>query len=1536
MSVIVESVKAPILESLEQDKVRQFLKVRELYERQVNNMLSVQPETRMKPIEETLGQGLLKMLAMTYGGNCDWRLLGGDNLVQILRTIAGVDDLDQNTASVREMLKSLAAMPKKVRFAKDRVNNQFQSMFQYLHDTGIDKEFFGENGEWLEGPAQVFTEAMVKGCWPERFRSEVRDRIAFNNELRKRPDLLFLKMKDIAIEFDRWGKNPEVEEAGSKRQRESGSFRKQKKRKGNNYKTPKPIPTTKPWCSHCKKPGHYEKDCWNKDISKMPPKLKEKLEKRGQLGQENRSNKNFKLRMVRKERKPDEDLAQKSLALDLESLEHLDITSVDEDGDAFLKALDSVYSPISCKFLLDPGATVTTINTNLLEALIKAFPDKKVNEPMANPIPLVVADERQVVVKNKTCPLNIGIKTVYGTVYLRNIRCAIMPTKGKGKLLTLGRKTCQRLGIDVTKSLEETATKRNNQGRASQKSIMLSVESMRNNLLNKLDSNTENEQAYISDKEDVDLFGSDLSVSNALKAAISKAKAEGLSESEKDDITNVLKKHLDVFRTKLGDDPPAKVEEMRAVIKTDAKPVKARVRRYSEEARQWLSSFVKELETKGLIYKNPQATWASAAMPRPKPNGRGYRMVIDLRAINNCVELSPYPLPHLERISQMLKGYPCFATIDLCKGYWQYPLAEECQEYFTFVTEDGLFTPTRVPQGSINGTTHFQAQTEKVLEGLVNTKCLVYVDDILIFGKTKQDLFTNMDQVLDRLNTRGIKVAADKLDIYKKEVKWCGKLIDGNGVRHDPYRIKGLNDVKEPQNAGDLMSFLCALNWMRMHIPDLAKLQQPLRSKLEVLLKGKKRTKARAFKIPIVFNYDERKAWQAIKHALKHTVALAHPDPKQHTCVFTDASEHHYGVMITQVPQKDYDSDKHVADMCHQPLAFLSGQFKASQLNWSVTDKEGYAILAAYLRFDYLLHGQVTIFTDHRSLAYIFNSHKDIRDISKATSHRLERWSNILGRHAYNIVHICGTDNVWADLLSRIRTPTIARKQFAIYQYAAERPTSDSLTTDGMNIDWAALPALQATCSKPSGVTLRDGVYYHGDNLWLPTEELQLRALIHAHTGISGHRGLDATIQNLRGVFWPTMTDDAKKFIGDCLACVDSRCGSKIPRPYAGTIHGNKPNHVVHMDFLYIEIEKTGQLKYILVLVDDFTQVTMLAPCVSPTSDIAAETLLRWMSIYGPPQILVSDTGSHFKNEMMNTLSEHCGFKQRFAIAYSPWTNGTVERCVQEVVKTLKAILNERKEPTNTWPKYVPLVQACLNMAYRERLKRTPLEIMLGRKVQASSMSILVRMSKNAEEELRRVDLADIDKYCSKLMKALDDIHKDVSSRRDQQRAAERKRSSKGRMPNFDVGDFVLIARVKKPGKDRKLMAVWHGPYRITKVISDHLYVVQNLLTGGCMKSHSARMQFYKDSSLRITEELKNTMHYQGTFGVECIDGLKKVKDGYEVHVKWEGFEDVEKTWEPLETILEDQPEFLCTELAKLKLSAKIRKELKILYRIDV
>ena len=68
--------------------------------------------------------------------------------------------------------------------------------------------------------------------------------------------------------------------------------------------------------------------------------------------------------------------------------------------------------------------------------------------------------------------------------------------------------------------------------------------------------------------------------------------------------------------------------------------------------------------------------------------------------------------------------------MDCLQGYWQSPLAEEASEYFTFVTGDGLFTPTRVPQGVMNATSYFQVMMMKVLGNLVGRACLIYVDDV--------------------------------------------------------------------------------------------------------------------------------------------------------------------------------------------------------------------------------------------------------------------------------------------------------------------------------------------------------------------------------------------------------------------------------------------------------------------------------------------------------------------------------------------------------------------------------------------------------------------------------------------------------------------------------------------------------------------------------------------------------------------------------------------------------------------------------------
>lgn len=99
---------------------------------------------------------------------------------------------------------------------------------------------------------------------------------------------------------------------------------------------------------------------------------------------------------------------------------------------------------------------------------------------------------------------------------------------------------------------------------------------------------------------------------------------------------------------------------------------------------------------------------------------------------------------------------------------------------------------------------------------------------------------------------------------------------------------------------------------------------------------------------------------------------------------------------------------------------------------------------------------------------------------------------------------------------------------------------------------------------------------------------------------------------------------------------------------------------------------------------------------------------MTWCKTYGVPDVSVSDTASHFKNHMMAALEKSLGIDRKFAVANSPWSNGTCERMMREVVRTLKAMLQEERCSTRDWADLVPAVQWALNTVYRERYGSTP------------------------------------------------------------------------------------------------------------------------------------------------------------------------------------------------------------------------------------
>ena len=346
-------------------------------------------------------------------------------------------------------------------------------------------------------------------------------------------------------------------------------------------------------------------------------------------------------------------------------------------------------------------------------------------------------------------------------------------------------------------------------------------------------------------------------------------------------------------------------------------------------------------------------------------------------------------------------------------------LPANSQELFTFVTQKGLYTPTRMPHRVTNATSYFQGTLEKTLDDLVGRVCLVYVDDVIIWGWNVWELVDHFLWVVKKLMEVGLFVAAHKATLYTREVKWCGKLYSGTGMRHDPERICGLVEMRRSETVGELMQFLQAANWTRLSSSNMAEVVSPLRALLERKLKGTTRNKRVASR-KVIWEEDWSKEIQAAGQSSHELLE----DAVQITFRKQD---------FRVLPEEDMGSGIPVVDVSHEPLSFVSEECKGSQLNWVVVDKEACAILSVCWRLSYVLWDGFDIFCDRHNLAYIISPVACAATLSKWTSQRLLNWHTFVSEVSYVIRHTPGAENLWViccrgcDLLV-VKLLTLARR----------------------------------------------------------------------------------------------------------------------------------------------------------------------------------------------------------------------------------------------------------------------------------------------------------------------------------------------------------------------------------------------------------------------------------------------------------------------------------------------------------------------------
>ena len=235
---------------------------------------------------------------------------------------------------------------------------------------------------------------------------------------------------------------------------------------------------------------------------------------------------------------------------------------------------------------------------------------------------------------------------------------------------------------------------------------------------------------------------------NALKLESAEVKS-----NEREQLEQLVLDHADLFaldHTELGS-----TDLVQHVINTgDSQPVRQPAQHIPFALREKVDEMVDEMLEQGIIHPS-KSPWVSPIVLVAKKDGTT-RFCVDYRRLNSVTKMDVFPLPRIDDSLDLLAHSKYFSTLDLASGYWQVQMDPESQEKTAFVTHSGLYEFAVMPFGLCNAPATFQRLMETVLAGLARNTCVVYLDDILVMGRTFDEHIQNLKCVFDRLHRAGL------------------------------------------------------------------------------------------------------------------------------------------------------------------------------------------------------------------------------------------------------------------------------------------------------------------------------------------------------------------------------------------------------------------------------------------------------------------------------------------------------------------------------------------------------------------------------------------------------------------------------------------------------------------------------------------------------------------------------------------------------------------------------------------------------------
>ena len=267
-------------------------------------------------------------------------------------------------------------------------------------------------------------------------------------------------------------------------------------------------------------------------------------------------------------------------------------------------------------------------------------------------------------------------------------------------------------------------------------------------------------------------------------------------------------------------------------LKPNATPVVNAPRRIPEALRTRVQEELRHMERDGIIARvSEPIDWVNSLVIVEKPKTGKLRICFDPKALNEAIRRPHYPIPILEDVTSRFTDAKYFSLLDITHAYWNIELEEKSSFLTTFSTPFGRYGWFRLPFGISASSDIFNQKVTEIFEGTTGVTAIV--DDILIYGQTRQEHDSNLRSVLKRAQIKGIKLNPEKCVIGVTEVPFFGHLITSNGLRPDPSKVKAIQKLQIPQNKQELGTVLGMINYLQKFSPNLAEITAPLRALLK-------------------------------------------------------------------------------------------------------------------------------------------------------------------------------------------------------------------------------------------------------------------------------------------------------------------------------------------------------------------------------------------------------------------------------------------------------------------------------------------------------------------------------------------------------------------------------------------------------------------------------------------------------------------------------------------------------------------------------